>query len=109
MFNDDEIDIERICRSGPGGQHRNRKATGVRITHLPSKMVVMSTNHRSQKQNLDEALKALKLKLMARLKKPKKRLKTKPTKSSVDRRMVSKKRQGEKKKSRRIKSKIDEA
>ena len=50
-----DLKIEMLRRSGPGGQHRNRRATGVRLTHLPTGVTVMATERRSQKANLEAA------------------------------------------------------
>lgn len=90
-------EVEFFIASGPGGQHRNTTASGVRLTHPPTGLSVTGTERRSQSQNKGAALERLREGLEALTYVPKKRHKTRPTKGSQRRRLDTKKREGEKK------------
>jgi protein subunit release factor B len=90
-------EVEFFIASGPGGQHRNTTASGVRLSHPPTGLSVTGTERRSQSQNKGAALERLREGLQALTYVPKKRHKTKPTKGSQRRRLDTKKREGEKK------------
>lgn len=99
---DNDLQIEFYRASGPGGQHRNTTDSAVRIRHLPTGIVAQASENRSQLRNREVALERLRAALEKRERKAKKRIATRATKGSVERRLTSKKQLGEKKKQRRI-------
>ncbi|AGY60718.1 peptide chain release factor family protein [Gloeobacter kilaueensis] len=69
VYPTDRTSLERDCAlefvvaGGPGGQHRNKTESGVRLTHKPSGTVVLATERRSQHQNREVAFERMAAKL----------------------------------------------
>jgi protein subunit release factor B len=87
-----DCDVEYFIASGPGGQHRNKVETGVRLVHRPSGISVTATERRSQHANREVAFERMAQRLQERQKVKKPRRKTRPTAASRVRRLEAKRR-----------------
>jgi ribosome-associated protein len=94
-------EVSTFVGGGPGGQHRNKTASAVRLVHPPTGVTVTATERRSQAQNRGTALERLRaaLSVLTRVQRP--RRATRPTRGARERRLDAKKRLGRKKADRR--------
>ena len=96
-----DCDETFFTAGGPGGQHRNKTESGVRLVHRPTGVHVTATERRSQARNRSAALGRLRLRLEALARRPRPRRATEPTRGSRERRLAEKKRRGDRKAERR--------
>lgn len=85
-----DIELEFFRASGPGGQHRNTTDSAVRIRHLPTGIVVQASESRSQHRNRETALLRLAAELRKLAQKRRRRIATKASKASIERRLTHK-------------------
>lgn len=96
-----QCDVQVHRAGGPGGQHRNKTETAVRLVHTPSGVTAEGKDQRSRVQNLSAALGRLRAKLEVLERPRKKRRPTKPSRGSKERRLGEKRVNSERKASRR--------
>ena len=85
-----EVEITAFKSSGPGGQHKNKTESAIRIKHLPTGIIVTASESRSQIKNREQAWQRLLEKLAKRRQKRKPRLQTQPSRTAKEKRLVQK-------------------
>jgi protein subunit release factor A len=100
-MNEKELKIEYYKSSGPGGQHKNKRFMAVRLTHLPTGLVAISQEYRSQAANKEMAFKRLRDKWSKKFAVKKKRIATRKSAGVKEKTLRWKKRRSLKKDFRR--------
>ncbi len=86
-----QVVIETYRSSGPGGQRKNKVETAVRLRHLPSGIIVVATEHRSQAENRKLAFQRLRDRLKKLNRPRKRRIPTSVSLTAIERRIEGKK------------------
>ncbi len=94
-------DEEVFVGGGPGGQHRNKTASAVRLVHRATGLTCVATVRRSQLQNRAAALAQLRERLEVLAREPRVRRKTAPTRGAKERRLAGKRQTSRRKAERR--------
>ncbi len=96
-----EVRLDYYKSSGPGGQHKNKTMSSVRLYHNPTGIRVIATESRSQIKNRELAFKRLQVKLMELNIKDKERIPTKKPRRVMEQILQNKKKRSQKKQSRK--------
>jgi ribosome-associated protein len=97
-----DCDLSFLRASGPGGQHRNKVETAVRLVHRPTGVTLVASDSRSQSANRKAALARLHAKLTRQLKPRKARKPTRIPRTAKERRLKAKNLRSKTKELRRL-------
>ena len=100
FLREEDLEFSFFRSHGPGGQKKNTTDSAVRLRHIPTGIIVIQTGSRSQFRNKEAALIELKRRLEARRHRQAPRIATRPTRSSVSKRLQEKQLRGKLKQSR---------
>ena len=103
-----DTEVAFLKDSGPGGQHRNKRETGVRLWHRPSGIKAQETRRRSQAQNRALAFERLRKRLEKLNIPPPLRIPTKKPRRAIEERLADKRERSQKKDWRRESPSDDE-
>ena len=90
-----ECEVDTFRSGGPGGQHVNKVETGVRLTHLPTGLVVACREERSQHRNKMNCLRKLREEVARLNYRPPKRVPTRRTRAAKERTLQAKTRRSQ--------------
>jgi protein subunit release factor B len=93
-------EVDYFVAGGPGGQHRNKTSSAVRLVHTPTGLTVTATERRSQSLNRSMALERLRAALRRLVHVPKPRRPTRPGRAAKQRRLDAKRHAGRRKSER---------
>ena len=100
-----QVVVETYKSSGPGGQRKNKTETAIRLTHLPTGITVVATEHRSQAQNRRLAFERLRERLLKLNRPRRRRIATNVPLGAKEKRKEEKKIRSRRKRLRQVSSK----
>jgi len=95
------VELSFYRAGGPGGQHRNKTETAVRLHHPPSGITVTASERRSQARNRELAFERLQERLRAKNRRRRRRIPTRKPRGAEERRLEGKRRRSTTKRARR--------
>jgi protein subunit release factor A len=100
-----QVVVETYKSSGPGGQRKNKTETAIRLTHVPTGITVVATEHRSQAQNRRLAFERLRERLLKLNRPRRRRIPTSVPWNAIEKRKEEKRIRSKRKRLRQVSSK----